>query len=104
MSPEIIQCETDKERDYDNKTDVWSLGITCIELAEGEPPLTEFSSKRVLLKIIKSDPPKLKHPDRWSHNFIDFISKCLKKDPEQRYSSSNLLKVYNIIFFLLDFN
>ena len=60
MSPEIIACETDKEMSYDTKTDIWSLGITCIELAEKEPPHNELNPNRVMMRIRKADPPHLK--------------------------------------------
>ena len=98
MSPEVIACETDGDQCYDAKTDIWSLGITCIELAEMEPPLHELSFKRVLLKILKSDPPTLKYPNRWSSEFHDFISKCLQKQPENRYSARQLLYVFVFSF------
>lgn len=59
--------------------DIWSLGITLIELAQMEPPNHEMTPMRVLLKIQKSDPPTLEQPSRWSHNFNDFIAKALVK-------------------------
>lgn len=72
--------------------DIWSLGITLIEFAQMEPPNHEMSPMRVLLKIQKSDPPKLEQPNRWSKEFNDFIAKALIKDPTQRPNSEELNK------------
>lgn len=92
MSPEIIACETDKEMSYDYKTDIWSLGVTCIELAEKEPPHNELNPNRVMMKIRKSDSPKLKNANQWSKNFQDFLTKCLNKTPDERLTARELLK------------
>lgn len=92
MSPEIIACETDKEMSYDYKTDIWSLGVTCIELAEKEPPHNELNPTRVMMKIRKSDSPGFKEPNKWSKQFQDFLTKCLNKSPEQRLTAKELLK------------
>lgn len=92
MSPEIIACETDKEMSYDFKTDIWSLGVTCIELAEKEPPHNELNPNRVMMKIRKSDSPKLKNPSHWSKNFQEFLTKCLNKNPDERLTARELLK------------
>jgi STE20-like kinase len=93
MSPEVIDCQTNSERLYDYKADIWSLGITCIELAETEPPLNEYNETRVLLKILKSDPPSLKYPNYYSNSFNDFISWCLNRDPSRRPNAEDLLRV-----------
>lgn len=92
MSPEVIACETDKEISYDYKADIWSLGITCIELAEKEPPHNELNPTRVMMRIRKSDAPKLKEPHKWSKMFHDFLSKCLTKQPDERLNARELLK------------
>uniref|UniRef100_A0A8C2Z603 non-specific serine/threonine protein kinase n=1 Tax=Cyclopterus lumpus TaxID=8103 RepID=A0A8C2Z603_CYCLU len=62
MAPEVVMCETFKDRPYDYKADIWSLGVTLIELAQIEPPNHEMNPMRVLLKIAKSEPPTLMHP------------------------------------------
>lgn len=98
MAPEVVLCETFRDNPYDFKVDIWSLGITLIELAQMEPPNHEMSPMRVLLKIQKSDPPKLEQPSKWSKNFNDFIAQALTKDPAQRPTADDLLKVILHIF------
>ncbi|KAI6058940.1 Serine/threonine-protein kinase 10 [Aix galericulata] len=93
MAPEVVQCETSKENPYGYKADIWSLGITLIEMAEMEPPHHELNPLRVLLKIAKSQPPTLRHPKRWSEDFKDFLRKSLEKSPEARWSATQLLQV-----------
>ncbi|XP_075300635.1 uncharacterized protein LOC104338081 isoform X2 [Opisthocomus hoazin] len=92
MAPEVVQCETSKESPYGYKADIWSLGITLIEMAEMEPPYHELNPLRVLLKIAKSQPPTLRHTKRWSEDFKDFLRKSLEKSPEARWSASQLLQ------------
>lgn len=65
MAPEVMLCETFKDQPYDYKADVWSLGITLIELAQMEPPNHDMSPMRVLIKIQKSEPPGLDCPQKW---------------------------------------
>lgn len=79
MAPELVLCETFRDNPYDFKVDIWSLGITLIELAQMEPPNSEMSPMRVLLKIQKSDPPKLDHPQNYTKEFNEFLSKALVK-------------------------
>ncbi|NXR87302.1 STK10 kinase, partial [Hypocryptadius cinnamomeus] len=64
MAPEVVMCETMKDTPYDYKADIWSLGITLIEMAQIEPPHHELNPMRVLLKIAKSDPPTLSCPSK----------------------------------------
>ncbi|XP_073847033.1 sterile20-like kinase isoform X2 [Musca autumnalis] len=92
MAPELVLCETFRDNPYDQKVDIWSLGITLIELAQMEPPNSEMSPMRVLLKIQKSDPPRLDQPSRWSKEFNDFLKNALVKDPNQRPSTDTLLQ------------
>lgn len=79
MAPELVLCETFRDNPYDYKVDIWSLGITLIEFAQMEPPNSEMSPMRVLLKIQKSEPPKLDQPSRWTKHFNEFLSKTLVK-------------------------
>uniref|UniRef100_H3C731 non-specific serine/threonine protein kinase n=1 Tax=Tetraodon nigroviridis TaxID=99883 RepID=H3C731_TETNG len=92
MAPEVVMCETSKDRPYDYKADIWSLGVTLIELAQIEPPNHEMNPMRVLLKIAKSEPPTLMQPSRWSPEFNDFLRKALDKNVDNRWSSIQLLQ------------
>lgn len=65
MAPEVVMCETMKDSPYDYKADIWSLGITLLEMAQIEPPHHELNPMRVLLKIAKSEPPTLEQPHKW---------------------------------------
>ncbi|KAM4030485.1 STE20-like serine/threonine-protein kinase isoform 1-T1 [Anomaloglossus baeobatrachus] len=92
MAPEVVMCETSKDKPYDFKADVWSLGVTLIEMAQIEPPHHELNPMRVLLKIAKSEPPTLAHPSRWSRDFNDFLRKCLEKNLDARWTTPQLLQ------------
>ncbi|NXN59479.1 SLK kinase, partial [Rynchops niger] len=92
MAPEVVMCETSKDRPYDYKADIWSLGITLIEMAQIEPPHHELNPMRVLLKIAKSDPPTLAQPSKWSSDFKDFLKKCLEKNVDARWNATQLLQ------------
>ncbi|XP_038593882.1 STE20-like serine/threonine-protein kinase isoform X3 [Micropterus salmoides] len=92
MAPEVVMCETSKDRPYDYKADIWSLGVTLIELAQIEPPNHEMNPMRVLLKIAKSEPPTLMHPSRWSPEFSDFLRKALDKNVDSRWDTQQLLQ------------
>uniref|UniRef100_A0A8C1KVZ8 non-specific serine/threonine protein kinase n=1 Tax=Cyprinus carpio TaxID=7962 RepID=A0A8C1KVZ8_CYPCA len=91
MAPEVVMCETMKDAPYDYKADIWSLGITLIEMAQIEPPHHELNPMRVLLKIAKSEPPTLEKPAKWSMEFKDFLKKALDRNPETRPTAAQLL-------------
>ncbi|KAJ8001880.1 hypothetical protein DPEC_G00173990 [Dallia pectoralis] len=92
MAPEVVMCETSKDRPYDYKADIWSLGVTLIELAQVEPPNHEMNPMRVLLKIAKADPPTLMQPSKWSPEFSDFLRRCLDKNVDNRWNVAQLLQ------------
>jgi len=86
MGPEVIQ-----DGRYNAKADIWSLGITLIEIAEGEPPFCNIHPMRALFVIPKRPPSTFSEPERWSDEMNDFLAQCLIKDPEQRKSAEDLL-------------
>ena len=90
MAPEVITAEQIGTY-YDAKADIWSLGITAIEMAELAPPMFDMHPMRALFSIPKSESPTLKASEKWSKSFQDFIQKCLYKSPNQRPSAHDLL-------------
>ncbi|XP_036403808.1 misshapen-like kinase 1 isoform X3 [Megalops cyprinoides] len=91
MAPEVIACDENPDSTYDYRSDIWSLGITAIEMAEGAPPLCDMHPMRALFLIPRNPPPKLKSK-KWSKKFIDFIEGCLIKTYPSRPSTEQLLK------------
>ncbi|XP_014052953.1 misshapen-like kinase 1 isoform X4 [Salmo salar] len=91
MAPEVIACDENPDSTYDYRSDIWSLGITAIETAEGAPPLCDMHPMRALFLIPRNPPPKLKSK-KWSKKFIDFIEGCLVKTYTSRPSTEQLLK------------
>ena len=87
MAPEIL-----KKEEYNQNIDIWALGITCIELAEYEPPYSKYSPEDVLKKIIKNPPKGLNEPEKWSYEFNDFVRKCLETDKNKRPFADELLR------------
>jgi len=93
MAPEVIACEQQLDSSYDSRCDVWSVGITAIELAEGDPPLADLHPMRALFQIPRNPPPCLSHPEDYTPELLpDFISECLVKDLEERPFVHELLE------------
>nr|XP_019945306.1 PREDICTED: myosin-IIIb [Paralichthys olivaceus] len=92
MAPEVIACEQQYDYSYDARCDVWSLGITAIELADGDPPLAEMHPVKALFKIPRNPSPTLRNPEQWCRSFSHFIGQCLIKDFEARPSVTHLLE------------
>ncbi|KAM8833435.1 TRAF2 and NCK interacting kinase a isoform 7-T7 [Synchiropus picturatus] len=91
MAPEVIACDENPDATYDFKSDLWSLGITAIEMAEGAPPLCDMHPMRALFLIPRNPAPRLKSK-KWSKKFQSFIDSCLIKSHSQRPSTEQLLK------------
>ena len=87
MAPELINIQK-----YNKSIDIWSLGITCIELAEYEPPYINYDKNEALERIRKNPPKGLSSPFRWSKEFNDFVEKCLKVNRFERPSCKELLE------------
>lgn len=86
MAPEVYDKRTEL------KSDVWSLGITLIELAEGQNPYAECTALRVMRLVCDGQPPSLSS-SKWSAAFVDFVNKCLVKDMKERWGVKQLMEV-----------
>ncbi|KAK8810480.1 hypothetical protein WA158_007055 [Blastocystis sp. Blastoise] len=87
MAPELI-----KHKEYGNRVDIWSLGITALEMAEGYPPYADVQdTMKAMVQIISHDSPALANPAEWSPEFNDFLGYALALNPEQRFSAKLLL-------------
>ncbi|XP_050359898.1 serine/threonine-protein kinase mig-15 isoform X3 [Nymphalis io] len=91
MAPEVIACDENPEATYDNRSDLWSLGITALEMAESQPPLCDLHPMRALFLIPRNPPPRLKSK-KWAKKFHSFIETVLVKDYHQRPYTEQLLK------------
>uniref|UniRef100_A0A673L5F6 non-specific serine/threonine protein kinase n=1 Tax=Sinocyclocheilus rhinocerous TaxID=307959 RepID=A0A673L5F6_9TELE len=91
MAPEVIACDENPEATYDYRSDLWSCGITAIEMGEGAPPLCDMHPMRALFLIPRNPPPRLKSK-KWSKKFFSFIETCLVKNYNHRPSTEQLLK------------
>ncbi|XP_038554630.1 mitogen-activated protein kinase kinase kinase kinase 4 isoform X1 [Micropterus salmoides] len=91
MAPEVIACDENPEATYDYRSDLWSLGITALEMAEGAPPLCDMHPMRALFLIPRNPPPKLKSK-KWSKRFLSFVDGCLVKNHLHRPATDTLLR------------
>lgn len=87
MAPEVF------EEGEGDKSDVWSLGMTLLELAERKQPFKDLSRSEVVEKMMSEPSPSLSS-EKWSAEFVDFVSKCLVKEVEQRWSVDQLIDVW----------
>ncbi|XP_062548294.1 neither inactivation nor afterpotential protein C [Armigeres subalbatus] len=84
MAPEVISSSKNDEEAYDNRSDVWALGVTAIELGDGKPPFGDMHPTRTMFQIVRNPPPTLYRPANWTQNYNDFITECLEKNPDHR--------------------
>ncbi|XP_033948748.1 mitogen-activated protein kinase kinase kinase kinase 4 isoform X2 [Pseudochaenichthys georgianus] len=91
MAPEVIACDENPDAAYDYRSDLWSLGITALEMAEGAPPLCDMHPMRALFLIPRNPPPKLKSK-KWSKRFLSFADSCLVKNHLHRPNTDTLLR------------
>ncbi|KAI9273738.1 kinase-like domain-containing protein [Sporodiniella umbellata] len=94
MAPELI-----KGQYYDNKVDIWSLGVLLIEMIQNNPPYVELPPLKALYMIASNGLPPLTEPERWSDEFKDFLKLCTTVDPTERPDASILLKHPFILSF-----
>ena len=90
MAPEVYDGRTEL------KSDVWSLGITLIELAEGQNPYAGCTALKVMRLVCDGQPPALSS-SKWSAEFVDFVNKCLVRDVNERWSVSELMEVHVVL-------
>lgn len=74
MAPEVVTSNGDQNGGYNARSDVWSIGITAIEIADGKAPLQDIHPTRTLFQIVRNPPPNLHRPINWTENFNDFIA------------------------------
>jgi serine/threonine kinase 3 len=86
MAPELIQ-----ETLYDGKADIWSLGITILEVVEGRPPHFNVHPMRAIFMIPMKPAPRFAEPEKWSPEMSDFLGKCLTKEVDARWSARDLV-------------
>src|SRR5687768_7325058 len=88
IAPEMILHEP-----YGCKVDIWSFGCVLMEMAERKPPYGEFRALKAIFYTATKGPPKLQTPHRWTSEFVDCVETCMQYDPDNRPSSSQLIKV-----------
>lgn len=93
MAPEVME-----QSGHDTSADVWSVGITAIELAQGHAPYSDLNAMKVILKILNESPPKLKDDGSFDFHFLEFIEDCVQKNPAKRPSIEQLFKTHKKFF------
>ncbi|XP_052892100.1 neither inactivation nor afterpotential protein C [Anopheles moucheti] len=84
MAPEVVTSSKSDKDVYDNRSDVWALGITAIELGDGKPPFADMHATRAMFQIVRNPPPTLYRQSTWTQEYNDFIAECLEKNPDHR--------------------
>ncbi|KAF7992951.1 hypothetical protein HCN44_005732 [Aphidius gifuensis] len=92
MAPEVVTSIGNKHDGYTARSDVWSVGITAIEMADVKAPFQDIHPTRTLFQIVRNPPPNLHRPINWSENFNDFISECLEKNPDNRPAMQEIIE------------
>lgn len=92
MAPEVIATDQQDDAWYDQRSDIWSLGITTIEIADTEPPLSDVHPMRALFLIPRNAPPELPDKKKWSRGLNEFVNACLEKNFEKRQTAEQLLQ------------
>lgn len=95
IAPEVISPSSTGKGGYDYKADIWSFGITALELANGQPPYAEFPPLKVLMMTMQRDPPTLQRDqckNKYTRQFQHMIEQCLIKDPTKRQSADKLIE------------
>lgn len=90
MAPEVVDPEV--TRGYNFKADIWSFGITAMELAHGVPPYYDNAPMKVIMLVLKSQPPEMDSSEAWDPSFREIINSCLKRDPKERPTADQLLR------------
>ncbi|XP_041434855.1 serine/threonine-protein kinase 3-like [Xenopus laevis] len=91
MAPEVIGCRYNWRQTYNFKCDIWSFGITLIEMADGQSPYERFGRTKAMEHIFTDEPPRLKREHMWSYDFVDFLGQCLIRSPKKRPTATQLL-------------
>lgn len=90
MAPEVAMSKGNSSEGYGSRADVWAVGITAIELADGKPPFQDMHPTRALFQIVRNPPPNLYRPSNWSQNFNDFIAEYVLQIPHEYYTFTSL--------------
>ena len=94
MAPEKIE----QKDGYDLKSDIWSLGITALEITSGDVPYSNLSPMKAMMNIFNNEEPSLNKYEKWSPEFRAFVTDCLQKDPNARINSENILVKHRKFF------
>ena len=97
-SPCYMAPEIPAEKGYNFKVDIWSLGITLLEMAEGKPPYAEFTAMKIIMNVMNLDPPTFKNKTLWSPEFWNLVEDCLQKEPAKRPTTYVIMERHSVFF------